>query len=324
MTALPTRRAALRVLGAALALPLGALAWREMRDAPAPVLWQGAVLGALSGMTLWHPNPAVARRAIGRMLVEIERLESIFSLYRPDTEIVRLNRDGRLSAPARDLVTVLDASRHIAALSGGAFDPTIQPLWQLHAAEPDATTDRARLDRVLALVDHRAMEVGPRAIRLGKPGMAISLNGIAQGYITDRITDILGNEGFESAMIELGETRALGAAPDGAPFPVSLIAPQAPGAVAGMVPLSNSALSVSAGYGMTFGTAGRHHILDPATGESARHLLQAAVVAPRAMWADALSTAIYVSGIAAARTLLAASPGARAILTDAAGTTHAI
>lgn len=308
-----TRRRALTILGASVALPLGALAlgqWR--REAPVPVQWHGEVLGAVSGMTLWHANPRVAERAIARMRVEIDRLENIFSLYRAESELTRLNAAGRLAAPSRDLVLLFEESRRIAELSKGAFDPTIQPLWQLHAGA--AAVAPAAAARALALVDYRNLTARAGEIRFGRPGMAASLNGIAQGYITDRITEILGNEGFENAMIELGETRALGGAPDGKPFAVALIDPFAPASVGRHLALSDRALAVSAGYGTRLADGG-HHIFDPHTGESAERLAQVAVLADKAVWADALSTAIYVAGEAGAGALLAAYPGASAILT---------
>lgn len=319
MTGRITRRGALQVLGASFALPLGVLGLRAAQgDLPEPVRWQGEVLGALSGMTLWHPRPSVARRAIGQMLVEVDRLENIFSLYRSGSELTRLNRDGRLAAPSTDLVEVLDQSRRIAELSGGAFDPTIQPLWRLYEGG-----DRSGLDRVRALVDYTALSVRRREIRLARPGMAISLNGIAQGHITDRIAELLAGEGFETAMIELGETRALGSAPDGQPFPVGIVDPAAPGTIARDLPLANGSLSVSGGYGLQF-DAGGHHIFDPRTGQSANRLQQVAVTCPRAIWADALSTAIYVAGEEAAAPLLAAYPSARAVLWRNDGTTRDI
>jgi thiamine biosynthesis lipoprotein len=71
---------------------------------------------------------------------------------------------------------------------------------------------------------------------------------------------------------------------------------------------------VSAGYGTRLADGG-HHIFDPHTGESAERLAQVAVLADKAVWADALSTAIYVAGEAGAGALLAAYPGASAILT---------
>lgn len=320
MTGRITRRVALRIFGAGLALPLGAFGLRALRDAPRSVRWEGEVLGGLASMTLWHPNPAIARRAIARMQIEVARLENVFSLYRPNSEIVRLNRDGMLGSPSTDLVHVLALGQRFGGASMGAFDPTIQPLWRLHAQGAKAVQDPARLERVRALVDYRALSANRRAIRLGNPDMEISLNGIAQGYITDRITEILGNDGFETAMIDLGETRALGSAPDGAPFSVGLIDPAVASGIDRDVPLANAALSVSGGYGMRFDTTGRHHILDPRSGESAQTLTRVAVISPKAVWADALSTAIYVAGSGAAKGLLAAYPGSRAILSRSDGT----
>ncbi len=316
-----TRRTALRVVGAGLALPLGALALGRLNGAPVPVRWQGEVLGGVSAMTLWHPDPDVARRAIRRMLVEVNRLEDIFSLYRPHSQIVRLNRDGALDRPAHALVEVTEESLRIATLSRGAFDPTIQPLWRLHAA---GLASAAELEKARALVDHGAVDIGARGLRLARPGMAISLNGIAQGHITDRITTILGNEGFENAMIELGETRALGEASDGRPFDIGLADPFAPAGIARDLALADAALAVSGGYGTRLKGPGRHHIFDPRTGESANRLAQVAVVSPRAVWADALSTAIYVAGEASARRLLAGYPGSRVMLTRMDGSTRDI
>jgi len=315
-----SRRTALRVLGAALALPAGILALRELAGAPIPVQWHGETLGAQSSLTLWHSDPGVARRTITRMRAEVERLERVFSLYRDDSDIARLNRDGRLAAPARDLVVVLEEAQRIADLSGGAFDPTIQPLWNVYEAHfaargPQAGGPEPRdLSAALALTDYTALDAGPRGIGLARPGMAISLNGIAQGYITDRITDLLRNEGFDHAMVELGETRALGMAPDGQPFEVRLMNPTAPGIADRAVGLADAALSVSGGYGLRFGS-GAHHIFDPATGRSANRLLDVTVIAPRAMLADALSTAIFVAGEASAAAILRAEPSARAIIT---------
>jgi thiamine biosynthesis lipoprotein len=150
--------------------------------------------------------------------------------------------------------------------------------------------------------------------------MAITLNGIAQGYITDRITDLLRHEGFEHAMVELGETRALGASPDGQPFQVGLMNPASPGLVDRTVALADQALSVSGGYGLRFG-GDAHHIFDPATGRSANRLLDVAVIAPRAIHADALSTAIFVAGEELAPAILRAYPPARAMITRTDGST---
>jgi thiamine biosynthesis lipoprotein len=272
------------------------------------------VLGAASELTLWHWDEALARRTILKARHEIERHERIFSLYRDDSEIARLNRDGVLTRPSPEFVTVIDASQTLGTLSGGAFDITVQPLWCACAAHfwsrsdvaPDIAARSADVARTL--VDFRRVQPGSARIAL-PPGMAITLNGIAQGYITDRIADLLRNEGFDQAMVDLGEFRALGHHPDNRPWRTALQDGRA-------IELSGNALAVSGGYGTTFEPSGRfHHIFDPETGASASRLAEAAVIAPRAMIADALATAIYVMGERRGIELLAHYPGTRALVT---------
>lgn len=301
----------LSISGASLALAGSVFGLRALVGAPQPVRWYGEALGAFSSITLWHPDPRVASRAIQKMLVEVDRLDKVFSLYRADSEINALNRDGRLERASLDLAEVLEISRFVSELSAGAFDPTIQVLWRLLAQGGARRVDTRDYLKARALVDYTNVTVTGRTVDFGKPGTELGLNGIAQGYITDRITEILGNEGFESAMIELGELRALGSTPDGGAFRVGLVDPLSPIDINTEVDL-RSALAVSGGYGMNFGAPSDHHILDPHSGKSATGLLQVAVEADKAVWADALSTAIYVAGENGALSLLAGFPGARA------------
>jgi FAD:protein FMN transferase len=145
--------------------------------------------------------------------------------------------------------------------------------------------------------------------------MAITLNSLAQGFITDAIADMLRNEGFERAVVDLGEYRALGRHPDGHPWRIGIRSAFA-NTIARTVELEDMALAVSGGYGTTFEPSGRfHHIFDPRTGASANGLADVAVIAPRATAANGLSTAICVTGEAGAPALLTAYPGTRAILT---------
>jgi thiamine biosynthesis lipoprotein len=151
--------------------------------------------------------------------------------------------------------------------------------------------------------------------------MAITLNANAQGAITDAISDMLRNEGFESAMVDLGEFRAIGRHPDGHPWRVGLGNGNERTSVDRTVGLDDMALAVSGGYGTTFEASGRfHHIFDPHTGASANRLVQVAVISPGATAADGLATAICVTGEAGASRLLAAYPRSRAIVKRLDGT----
>ncbi|HEY0941350.1 MAG TPA: FAD:protein FMN transferase [Steroidobacter sp.] len=293
---------------------------------PESVVWRGAVLGAAASMTLVHPDRAYARSAIDDCIEEITRLEGIFSLYRVDSEISRLNTHGELRAPAHELVELLSFGLALSAQSNGAFDPTVQPLYRLYAdhfAAPHAATSgplSEAIAQAMRLVDFTQVELQSDRIRLRRPGMAITLNGLAQGYITDRVADRLRAVGFEDVLIDLGETRALGRHADGSAWRAAVQDPRDPARTLFELTLDSgggtaSALATSAGQGTRFGSDPRnHHLLDPHTGRSANHYLSVSVVAGRATVADGLSTALSIVPPSAAEKLLAAYPSARAYL----------
>ena len=289
--------------------------------------WQGEVLGALSELSLWHTDAALAQRTILRVRSEIARYEAIFSLYREDSEISRLNAAGTLVRPSPELRGLVEESQRLGVLSDGAFDISVQPLWRLYEAhfwshsdiQPDIAA-RAR-DVARELVDFRQIDTGAARIALARTGMGITLNSVAQGFITDAIADLLRNEGFVSAVVDLGEFRTLGRHPDGHPWRIGIRNGMAAGGIARTLELEDMALAVSGGYGTTFEPTGRfHHIFDPHTGASPNGLVDVAVIGPRATAANGLSTAICVAGEARAPALLAAYPGTRAILTRPDGT----
>ena len=106
--------------------------------------WRGLALGAVASLQIHHPDRAAAEKLVRRSLEELRRLERLFSLYREDSMLVALNRRGVLEAPPAELVELLGEARRYSELTGGAFDPTVQPLWALytdHFSKPDADPD---------------------------------------------------------------------------------------------------------------------------------------------------------------------------------------
>ncbi len=130
----PTRRRVLRVVAAVAGLPLMIAGVRATAPKGQLHSWHGEVLGALSELTVWHADAAFAERTLLKARLEIARLERIFSLYRADSEISRLNAAGRLTRPSPELRKIVEESQRLGALSGGAFDISVQPLWRLYEA----------------------------------------------------------------------------------------------------------------------------------------------------------------------------------------------
>jgi thiamine biosynthesis lipoprotein len=296
-----TRRRTLRLLagisGLALSAPFGGEALASQNTADSSLhTWQGIVLGAQASLAIYHPDRDKARGLIAAALAEIERLERIFSLYRPDSALVQLNASGRLDHPPLELVALLGRAKQWSERTGGAFDVTVQPLWSLYrdhfaAARPAPEGPGAEaLAAARRLVDHRAVAVEPRRIELARRGMAVTLNGIAQGYITDRVAELLRAEGLGHVLVDLGELRALGRHPDGRAWRVGLVDPLEPDRLRATLAIDD---------------AGRfHHVLNPRTSRPGAGLLAASVVAEQASDADACSTAILASRDALAALLI--------------------
>jgi thiamine biosynthesis lipoprotein len=241
--------------------------------------WRGSALGAEARIVLTGRRDQ-ADEALAAVVAEIDRLENIFSLHRPSSQLSRLSAQGMLYAPSRDLSDALASSARWKRLTGGAFDPAVQPLWQYWAqglAEAEYTT----LDRV------RRAEICLTAGRVTlSPGTALTLNGIAQGIIADRVTELLTRRGFTPPLIDTGEMRLSG--PERRP--VNL-----PGA--GLrLHLAEAAVATSAPGALAFDMTGRrHHLFEPRSGDSPAWWRSVTVIAPTAEAADALSTAFAVS-----------------------------
>ncbi|MCO5121652.1 MAG: FAD:protein FMN transferase [Burkholderiaceae bacterium] len=297
---------------------------RASTSTAATSTWKGIALGASASMTLVHPDRELARAAIDDCVAEIDRLESIFSLYRPQSALVRLNRAGMLAQPPQELVELLSFALALARRSDGAFDPTVQPLYRLladHFARPGAAPDGPAPDeiaRALESIGHRHVELEADIVRLHRPGMAITLNGVAQGFITDRIGGRLRLAGFDNVLVDIGEALALGRRADGHPWRAAVADPRRGDRTLFELDIGNApgawpALASSAGSGTRFGpSTRRHHLLDPRTGASASHHAGVTVAAPRATLADGLSTMLSVLSPARARAMLPAWPEARA------------
>lgn len=273
--------------------------------------WRGVALGAEASITLEHPQ---ADQIIAHARAEIARLEAIFSLHDPNSALVRLNTAGQLAAPPFELLDCLALAGRVHATTGGAFDPTIQPLWALYAAHAaqggrDLPPVGDRI-RALALIGWSRVRLAPDEIRM-TPGTAISLNGIAQGYIADRVAALLRGMGLTDVLVNTGEIHAVGGDPRGGPWRVGLA--DGPQALRDPVALEDGALATSAPLGTVFDAEGRiGHILDPQTGlPAAPRWRLVSVNARQAALADALSTAFVLMPRDRIETALEAHPSAR-------------
>ncbi len=314
MTRIPRRR--LLLAGAALAgLPTSALfaqivGLRRFNRS-------GHALGTKVAITLLHHDAAQAEAALDASFAAIERVESVMSLYRPDSQLARLNATGEVRRPHTDLLRVLTHATSLAKQTNGAFDVTVQPLWHLFAEAKRAghSPDDREIELARAAVDYRRVEIKAERVRLLGDGAAITLNGIAQGYAADAVRAALMDRGVRHAMIDTGEFGVLGHKESEMPWSVGVQHPRHENAYAAVAELDGRALATSGDYATYFSADMKHHhLFDPRTGRSPAELASVSVAAPTAMAADALSTAVFVLGPDAGFDLATRMPNVDALL----------
>lgn len=290
------RRRFIKILASSAAtLPLGKLAFasNELKAAQ----WNGYTLGAEGNITLFNNDRSKANTLLKQCFAEIQRLEKLFSLYDHNSELSILNREGYLHQPSKEWQSILHSIDAAYTLTEGLFDPTVQPLWKAYqthfANHPEATEGPGNIQQVLSNTGWRNVQYSRNEIHFERAEMQLTLNGIAQGYITDRISELLKDAGYEHVLIELGETRAIGAHPEGRAWNLGIKDPSNSAKISEVVELNNQALATSGGYGSPLSKDGKfHHLIHPKTGQPAATWKSLSVIAPTATEADALSTGL--------------------------------
>ena len=268
-----------------------ALQWRER-----------ALLGF--GTTLWlraaHADVQRVEAGLDAAVQAIRHVERQMSLFDESSALCQLNRDGRLRATNPDLLRVLRLAQRVSAGSQGAFDITMQPLWQAweSARRTGAVATAGALRLARQRVDWRAIRLDGADVSLQLPGMALSLNGIAQGYAADLARARLQAHGVKHALLDTGEWSAWGQGPEAAPWRLAVEEPilsdQFP---EGLQLVSDArAVATSSDSHSVFSADRRHHhIIDPRTGYSPTAWSSVTVLAHSCALADALTKVLFMA-----------------------------
>ena len=255
---------------------------------------------------------------------EIFRLERLFSVTDPDSEISILNRDGR-AALSPDTERVLSYALDAARLTGGALDVTLYPVvkaWGFTTGEYRVPSDE-EIAALLTYVGWTQVELTDGEATLPE-GAQVDLGALAKGYASDALADILIRGGVTSALIDLGgNIYCLGSKPDGSFWRIGIRDPIDSSGYVGSLSVKNAAVVTSGSYERNFTAEDGHvygHIFDPATGRPAENgLISVTVTGKNGMQCDALTTALYVLGPQAAAELLPHIPEVGALMVDDGG-----
>ena len=315
------RSGSARLLTVGLALCLSATA-----VAAEPRVFDATVMA--TRVTLSFAGDGGAAADAEAVFAVFRRVEAVANEWRPASPLAVLNTQagaGPVPVPA-ELCALLARSKALAAQTGGAFDPTWAALWGLWdfvAPSPVVPSATAIAERV-ARIDHLALSVDceSNTAALARPGMLVGLGGIAKGWALDSAASELAARGVTDWVLSAGgQVLSDGHNADGAPWTVGIRDPRgAPDDAFALVQVTGS-VSTSGDYERFFVRDGvrYHHLLDPRTGRPARGLRSVTVIAPDAVTADALSTALMIMGYEAGSALLAELPGVQAVWVDARG-----
>ncbi len=257
--------------------------------------WTGVALGADANIQIHHRDPEFSELVLKACMAEIELCENMFSLHNNASVLSRLNKSGKIEQAPNAFIELLETSKEFFTGTAGHFDPSVQPLW--HAYKDCVGSGAVNVGLLHERVSEARCLIGYERVRLGEgsvalqPGMALTLNGIAQGFLADRVTKVLRRHGIKSALVETGETYGLGVYPSDREWQLGIPSPVSP-VLSYTVSLNNRALATSSPAGTIFDPEGRyHHLFNPHDGMCADGFASISVSAPSAAMADALSTA---------------------------------
>ncbi|MGS0740899.1 FAD:protein FMN transferase [Glaciimonas sp. GG7] len=289
-------------------------------------LYSGADLafGTTIALQVLHHDQRQAELAIEDAIHAAKKIDTLMSIYSEKSQVFQLNRDGRLSNPDPHLLVVLKESQRLSALTNGAFDITVQPLWQLFstAALSNKLPSPAEVAHANTLVNWQDLSVDAQQIRLRTTGMAITLNGVAQGYAVDLALAAVRARGIQDALLDTGEFISTGTKTPDRRWIVGVQDPRHTDAFTTALQMDGRSVATSGDYETTFSPDFvHHHIFDPSTGDSPLELASVTVVAPTGLLADGLSTALFVLGSEKAIRLAAQLERVDVLLVDKRGRT---
>lgn len=296
--AIPARRTALKrigqfaLLGGFLAaggwslIKLKANLWKVQRER--------TLMGTSVAVTVLSADREAAAHAIDEAFSRMAAVASELTRFDESSPLARLNRVGRLEVAPVHLRAVLDEASALSNRTEGAFDVTVLPVLRYFESlrSTQADPDPDRLAALRGRVDYRQLIMDGAGMQLAHADMAVTLDGIAKGYVVDQGIAVIKEHGVEAGLIDAGGDVQAFSTLAGHRWQVGIVDPQDISRLAVVVPLENGSISTSGNYRVFF-SANRElfHLIDPHTGRSPQHYSSLTVLAERSVLADGMSTA---------------------------------
>ena len=251
-------------------------------------------LGTFVTITIVHRDVREGISAIGVAFDEVHRIHHLMSVHEPGSEVGILNREGYCKGISDDTRYVIQRANSFSELSEGAFDITIFPvleLWKENASRNGIPTDE-EISQRLGLVNYKDILIEGKKVSFRKPGMGITLAGVAKGYAVDRAIEALARCNIRHALVNAGgDIRGMGGKGDHIPWKIAIRDPRNHTRIVTTVEIVDRAIATSGTYRRSLSD-----ILNPRAGKPVEGMLSSTVIAKQAMDADMLATGVFVLG----------------------------
>jgi FAD:protein FMN transferase len=284
-------------------------------------------MGTAVHLRAWTADESAASSAFERVFDEFDRLDALMSVWKPGSDILRINDSAGRSgvAVSGEVREVLHAAQQVSEWTGGKFDVTfaaLSGLWKFDQDIDGQIPDRSQIAPRLPLIDYRALQIDDRAgtATLARAGMKINLGGIGKGYAIDRAVTVLREAGFTDFMIQSGGDLYVAGRRGDRPWRVGIQDPRGqPDHLFAAIELTDAAFSTSGDYERFFIRDGHryHHILDPDTGEPAQLCRSVTIMARNATASDGLSTGVFILGSDKGMALIEQLPDVEGVIVTA-------
>ncbi|MDO4157298.1 MAG: FAD:protein FMN transferase [Oscillospiraceae bacterium] len=241
-----------------------------------------------------------AETALNQAEERVTELEKMWSVTDESSEIYAVNHSGGASvAVSEETAELLDFSLEISKATNGALDCTMYPIlteWGFTTSNYKVPTDE-KISELLENTGYEKIRLDGNSVAIPE-NMQIDLGAVGKGYTGDLVTEVLKENGIESALLDLsGNIQTIGTKTDGTDWKLGLRSPFDEGSFA-TLEVSDCAVITSGGYERYFvGDDGETywHILDPETGKPAHSgLVSVTIVGKEGRLCDALSTSLFV------------------------------
>jgi FAD:protein FMN transferase len=322
-----------KIVVLSIALGAAALFGYRFRNSSTPVKVDSGhqmIMGTFARIVVMAPDEATGRAGIRKAIEAQKQVDQLMSYHRDDSELAQINSHA-YERPVKihaQTLAVMQKALEISVQSQGAFDVTVGPRLDLskRAAEENTPPSAEAIQKALAKVGWNKLVLDPNesTIRFTVPGMRIDLGGIAKGFAIDQSIRALQEHGALGAMVDIGgDIRCFGQAPAGKQhWSIGLQDPQVsaedtdPQRILLILKLTDLAITTSGHYRRFTIIDGQKtsHIIDPHTGQGSDKLSSVTIMAPDAITADALATAVSVLGQEQGLALIEQIPQVEAIV----------